>query len=713
MKHPVFWYLAMLLKLVFKFFTAPVRSGLLALTLLFLGPFSQAGVVTNLTYTNLIVALTNGGPVTFLTDGTLTLSNTIQITTNTVINGAGRNVTISGGGISGTNISTNGVRLFFVTNNATLTLLNITLAHGRSTNGAGIYNAGGSVTISNCVLASNFAFGKLPINGGDGGSGDDGDNAGRGWPGIGGGIYNHSGTISIVRSTVFANLAAGSDGGQGGDGGNDSAFGGNGGDGGPAGFGHGGGIYNLGTLFVTNSTFQLNLAAGGDGGLAGIGGTAPYPGRPGVGGIGSAGFGGGIYNLGTLVVNNTCFVSNNVAGGNTARAGFGENDTDEDNGLPGGNAYGGGIYNRGTSSITNSTFTENTSRGGQGGDVFFGNFRFAGDGGSARGGAIYNSNNVVNLVNCTIATNNAFGGEPGLSPSSDPKNSGVPGAQQGGNVYRQAGQVRMRNSILAKGTNGSNYGGTVIDDGYNLTSDTTPVFSSPTSMEKTNARLGSLSNHGGFTPTMALLRSSPAIDKGDPSFCLPFDQRGVVRPQGVRCDIGAYEREPAFDISGRITDGTNGVTNVIIFAIANVVTNTVTNGITNSITNSVTNATLSVTNGFYSITELVPGTYNVSAGPSYSPNSVTVEIASNDKTNINFSFIGVAISGATFSSQTNGLFRFMVTAKPNQPFMVQTSTNLSNWFNYLLVTNTENGRAIIGGSNSFSLPYVFFRIVIP
>jgi cysteine-rich repeat protein len=52
--------------------------------------------------------------------------------------------------------------------------------------------------------------------------------------------------------------------------------------------------------------------------------------------------------------------------------------------------------------------------------------------------------------------------------------------------------------------------------------------------------LGELQNNGGPTDTHALLESSPAIDKGDPN-CAGTDQRGVARPQGNACDIGAYE----------------------------------------------------------------------------------------------------------------------------------------------------------------------------
>jgi hypothetical protein len=33
----------------------------------------------------------------------------------------------------------------------------------------------------------------------------------------------------------------------------------------------------------------------------------------------------------------------------------------------------------------------------------------------------------------------------------------------------------------------------------------------------------------------------PGIDMADPTQCPPTDERGVTRPQGPRCDIGAYE----------------------------------------------------------------------------------------------------------------------------------------------------------------------------
>ena len=54
--------------------------------------------------------------------------------------------------------------------------------------------------------------------------------------------------------------------------------------------------------------------------------------------------------------------------------------------------------------------------------------------------------------------------------------------------------------------------------------------------------LGPLAGNGGPTATHALLDGSPAIDAADAALCPPTDQRGVVRPQGAACDVGAFER---------------------------------------------------------------------------------------------------------------------------------------------------------------------------
>jgi hypothetical protein len=64
-----------------------------------------------------------------------------------------------------------------------------------------------------------------------------------------------------------------------------------------------------------------------------------------------------------------------------------------------------------------------------------------------------------------------------------------------------------------------------------------------------------LAHNGGPTPTHALRKGSAAVDAGNPAApgsgptaCESTDQRGTKRPQGPRCDIGAFEREQPSEI---------------------------------------------------------------------------------------------------------------------------------------------------------------------
>ena len=85
--------------------------------------------------------------------------------------------------------------------------------------------------------------------------------------------------------------------------------------------------------------------------------------------------------------------------------------------------------------------------------------------------------------------------------------------------------------------------GSFTSSGYNLESAADCAFRSAGDKQGSNPQLLPLAANGGPTNTMALNSGSPAIDTGDPA-CPPpgTDQRGVNRPQGARCDIGAYER---------------------------------------------------------------------------------------------------------------------------------------------------------------------------
>jgi len=80
--------------------------------------------------------------------------------------------------------------------------------------------------------------------------------------------------------------------------------------------------------------------------------------------------------------------------------------------------------------------------------------------------------------------------------------------------------------------------------GYNLDSGASCGLSRPTDLANTDPLLDPPTFNGGPTPTQTLLPGSPAINRGGSraNGSPASDQRGVSRPQGAACDIGAYER---------------------------------------------------------------------------------------------------------------------------------------------------------------------------
>lgn len=127
--------------------------------------------------------------------------------------------------------------------------------------------------------------------------------------------------------------------------------------------------------------------------------------------------------------------------------------------------------------------------------------------------------------------------------------------------------------------NCTNNGGTLTSEGYNLEFGDTCVFTTTGDITDTNPLLGPLADNGGpstgsgqATLTHALLESSPAVDNGAISGYPITDQRGVPRPQGGRCDIGAHEHgEPALAI-GKVGPARAPAGNTITYTLA--VTNT-------------------------------------------------------------------------------------------------------------------------------------------
>jgi CSLREA domain-containing protein len=161
---------------------------------------------------------------------------------------------------------------------------------------------------------------------------------------------------------------------------------------------------------------------------------------------------------------------------------------------------GGGIHNMGVLTLTNSTVSGNIA-------AFEGGI-------SSEGQAM--------LTNVTVAKNEA-------------RDLPTPG---GGIV----GTATLVNTIVSNNP-GGNCIGSITSAGHNIDSEDTCGFDQESDFVNTDPRLGPLQDNGGGTPTQALLYGSPAIDAGDSALCPPTDQRGVKRPQGPGCDIGAFEGE--------------------------------------------------------------------------------------------------------------------------------------------------------------------------
>jgi CSLREA domain-containing protein len=242
---------------------------------------------------------------------------------------------------------------------------------------------------------------------------------------------------------------------------------------------------------------------------------------------GSAASGGGIENNGGMLT-----VTDSTFSGNSA-VGTGSDPIDCAN-----KCYGGGIENDGgTLTVTGSTFTGNES--------------------VAVGGGIANINGgTLTVTNSTFSGNSAGFVGGGISNDGTLTVTYSTFSDNGSNVGGGIGNAisstaTLSNTILAnsKGNNPLNCGlGTYIDAGYNISDDQSCHFTDPTSKNSTNPLLdpNGLQDNGGPTKTIALQEGSPAIDyipKGQNgcNTTIKTDQRGVKRPQGKACDVGAYE----------------------------------------------------------------------------------------------------------------------------------------------------------------------------
>jgi predicted outer membrane repeat protein len=190
-------------------------------------------------------------------------------------------------------------------------------------------------------------------------------------------------------------------------------------------------------------------------------------------------FGGGVYNSGTVMLTSTTFRGNSASGG-------------------------GGLYSNSQAVIANSTFYDNHAT-------------------SLDGGAIF-SNTFLIVLFSTFSDNSA--------------------AEEGAAIYNTSGEMRLNNSILANSTSGVdcyNNGGILSTDHNLIENNASGANACGTPILTADPDLGPLQNNGRFTDTMALNAGSPALQAADDTACPDTDQRRMARPQGVHCDLGAFE----------------------------------------------------------------------------------------------------------------------------------------------------------------------------
>ena len=188
-------------------------------------------------------------------------------------------------------------------------------------------------------------------------------------------------------------------------------------------------------------------------------------------------------------------------------------------------ANGGGLSNNGgTVTVRNSAFTGNTATG--------------------TGGAIHNASGDLTVINSTFASNSGTSGAS-LSVAGGTVtvlNSSFSGSSADGEIAQTGGTISLTNTLIDNAT--LTCTGTITNGGNNLDRGTGCGFGSASgSQSSVNPLLGALGDYGGDTQILPLLPGSPAINAGTNTGCPATDQRGIARPQGTACDIGAYESQ--------------------------------------------------------------------------------------------------------------------------------------------------------------------------
>ncbi len=216
---------------------------------------------------------------------------------------------------------------------------------------------------------------------------------------------------------------------------------------------------------------------------------------------------------------------------------------------------GGLMIDTATVDVVGSTFTAN--RGGihnLAGILRVTNSTFAGNTAYSRGGGIYNQGGNLTVVNTTIVNNGVQ-----IRPCS----GFCANDADGGGIYNM-GSLRLDNSIVAGNTSqlgNPDIAGPVDTANFNIVGNSLIIYrwdgvSPMVVLAGNNGNVAvadvsgvvstQLAANGGSAQTLALVAGGPAVDNGSDALCAAapvhnVDQRGTIRPQGARCDIGAFD----------------------------------------------------------------------------------------------------------------------------------------------------------------------------
>jgi hypothetical protein len=420
-------------------------------------------------------------------------------------------------------------------NSAILDGFTVTAGHAFSNGeGGGMYNETGSPSVRNVLFKDNFAT-------------------------FGGGMYNvgTSGYVAIGSHPVLTNVVFE----------NNSAIGG------------GGGMRNenYSDPILTNVIFRNNSVVRTGGGMENF-----YYSSPILTNVtfleNAASAGGGMFNwVGNHpILIDVTFDSNTANEWGGGMANYQSSPTLTNVTLRGNSAttFGGGISNEWNSNPTlmNVSFignaavseTDETAAGGMynsSSSPSLIGVTFENNSADYGGGVLNNANSSPNLVNVTFSNNSAnvggaiFNRDAGSSLVLSYVTLSNNSATIDGGAIANTGHLAIRNSILWGNAGGEIFN---IDTGDAVVSNSTIQggYSGTGNIDE-DPLLGPLQDNGGFTQTMALGAGSPAIDAGNDASCPgpEVDQRGVTRPQGSHCDMGAYEYQaPVVTFSDVDTD---------------------------------------------------------------------------------------------------------------------------------------------------------------